>query len=107
MKTSEVLRKAGDVLRERGWCQGGRAKEGRFCVVGAVEVARTGIISPYSSGGASQAYRDPALSFLPVPFSADSFNDHSGTTAKDVLITMDAAYVLALQEEGVEPGDVL
>jgi hypothetical protein len=107
VKTSEVLRKAGDVLRERGWCQQYREHEGSHCLVGAVEMARKGTISPFSTQESSLAYRDPALSFLPIEESVDSFNDRTGRTREDVLVTLDAAYVLALQEEGLEPEDVL
>lgn len=35
------------------------------------------------------------------------FNDKPSTTKDDVVQALDAAYILALQEEGVEPEDVL
>jgi hypothetical protein len=36
-----------------------------------------------------------------------NWNDAKGRTAAEVMHALDAAYVLALQEEGIEPGDVL
>lgn len=112
MKTSDVLRKAGDVLRERGWCQGRRERDGRFCLVGAVEMSRAGVTAPVNSAASSEAYRDPALSVVSLVTAgryrgADAFNDSAVRTVDEVLIAMDAAYVLALQEEGIEPEDVL
>lgn len=39
--------------------------------------------------------------------SIPAWNDKFERTAAEVIFALDAAYVLALQEEGIEPGDVL
>jgi hypothetical protein len=100
MKTSDVLFKAGDVLRERGWCQGYYERGGKHCAVGAMRAS--GQIDTYDASAlfgfvATGAGVAAAL----------QFNDALGRTAADVMFAMDAAYVLQLQVEGVEPGDVL
>lgn len=98
MKTSEVLRKAGDVLRERGWRQGvgdgGDAVDGPVCALFALppryfEMARD-VVRFVIGGGLVSVW-----------------NDSPDRTADEVQIAFDAAYVLALQLEGDEPGDVL
>lgn len=113
MKTSEVLRKAGDLLRERGWIQGSYSDAGRFCAVGAAD----------SVAGDALGRRDPEANLL-LQTVADDFpyperypgdiagsmlrwNDRPRRTLDEVLAATDAAYVLALQVEGIEPGDVL
>jgi hypothetical protein len=100
VKTSEVLRKAGDVLRERGWCQFRLEDDaGRVCLRGAVLSA---------NGDAAYNHEEQLLraSTGVECFGAD-WNDLPSRTAAEAAIALDAAYVLALQEEGIEPEDVL
>lgn len=96
MKTSAILRKAGDVLRARGWRQGvgelGNAVDGPVCALFAFpdrdyEQARDTLRVVIGGGLVSV------------------WNDKYGRTADEVQIAMDAAYVLALQIEGDEPDD--
>lgn len=104
MKTSEVLRKAGDVLRARGWCQREFENEaGALCAYGAIRevvgVSGSGIWTPFVEEF-DLVVETPGV-FMPL------WNDAATRTADEVLVAMDAAYVLRLQVEGVEPGDVL
>jgi hypothetical protein len=100
VKTSDVLRKAGDVLRERGWYQGYyKAPDGSVCVLGAM-----------SETMLPATLWDRAIDVADTVAGTDNlarWNDATGRTVEEVLIAMDAAYVVALQEEGIEPGDVL
>lgn len=101
MKTSEVLRKAGDVLRERGWHQGQfESPCGAVCVFGAVNVAIT------SDPGDGSLSREPVDMIRRILKRwPPNWNDAPGRTAAEVLATLDAAYVVALQEEGDDPAD--
>lgn len=102
MKTSEVLRKAGDMLRERGWFQGWFVSDdGAVCLAGACNRAF-----------AEPVKTTPSEIFLPIETVLDGmpvavWNDDPQRRLEEVLEAVDAAYVLALQEEGVEPEDVL
>jgi hypothetical protein len=55
----------------------------------------------------------PSLSLLRLGadietyFGIPNWNDAPGRTAAEVMHALDAAFVLALQEEGTEPEDVL
>lgn len=104
MKTSAILRKAGDVLRERGWCQGSEGNwphARRVCILGAVNHARGFANSRglYGTGDLG-ALVDVTGSSRLWPW-----NDTPGRTAAEAQMAMDAAYVLALQLEGDEPDD--
>lgn len=45
MKTSELLRKAADVMKERGYCVGElEDKDGRVCALGAMYIAQFGTV---------------------------------------------------------------
>lgn len=108
MKASEVLRKAGDVLRERGWNRWWFYDRvngtGSVCLLGACHVATNGIPDSHS------ALEVPGLlDALDVPTDGKRafWNDAPGRTAAEVMIALDAAYVIALQGEGIEPDDVL
>ena len=105
MKTSEVFRKAGDVLRERGWCQGGLMNaEGKVCALGALGVAECrGALS----GPSQEIYRNLSQQILDGRLIGADWNDSPGRTVEEVYAVLDAGYVLALQEEGIEPEDVL
>ena len=104
MRASEVLRKAGDVLRERGWCQGdfGDAA-GRVCVYGCIGVAINGVPEDQEGSRPYSHYLEAAVDSI----WAEIWNDKTGRTEDDARVALDAAYVMALQEEGIEPEDVL
>lgn len=104
MKASGVLRKAGDVLRERGWTRGvagNHPYSTSLCLMGAINVARERYMGCYDQNGLE------SLRLMTGEFGVWQFNDAPGRTAAEVMHALDAAYVLALQEEGVEPEDVL
>lgn len=111
MKASEVLAGAARLLLEKGWTQRrlARTADGTptepsdpnaamFCAVGAI-------------GRVAGKQRDDARAILAVaidnPFVSSDWNDDDARTRDDVVRGLDAAYVLALQEEGLEPSDVL
>jgi hypothetical protein len=101
LKTSDVLRKAGDVLRERGWCQfRPRSSDGASCAYGAIFDGANEQTADYDAG--TNALRSVVFDEM-----ISIWNDTPGRTAAEVMHALDAAYVLALQEEGIEPGDVL
>ena len=106
MKASEMYRKAGDELRRHGWCQGWFfSEEGARCAIGACNSAIDG-----RPGGHAAVDADN-LEALEVIAGDDigitHWNDMPDRTPADVMHALDAAYVLALQEEGIEPEDVL
>jgi hypothetical protein len=107
VKTSEVLRKAGDVLRERGWHQGWfyNRETGAVCVLGACHLA----VSGCPDSNAAIQFLGPLDTVIDASLGGGRafWNDAEGRTADDAIQALDAAYVLALQEEGIEPGDVL
>jgi hypothetical protein len=114
MKTSDVLRKAGDVLRERGWCQGTfiDGSRGPCCAWGALIVAGgiDGDRRPVERELLELIAIKPATrerlagkGFNALPW----WNDYKGRDASEIMEAIDAAYIVALQEEGVEPEDVL
>jgi hypothetical protein len=72
---------------------------GPRCAVGALVEA-----SGFNYTDAIQPLKDIVCDGTP---NVDAWNDTPGRTAAEVQIAMDAAHVLALQEEGVEPEDVL
>jgi hypothetical protein len=107
VKTSEVLRKAGDVLRERGWCQNQTEDgAGRVCAIGALGIAEADNAS-CASGAIYRALQRVTHDGLIYDYLIGDWNDRPGRTAAEVEAALDAAYVLALQEEGIEPEDVL
>lgn len=108
MKTSEVLRGAGDVLRTGGWKRNGfgnlHSSTGPHCVLGSIAVA--GHVSPNTD---NPDYEEPR-SFLTLVIqdtTPANWNDNIASGGAEVMHVLDAAYVLALQEEGTEPEDVL
>jgi hypothetical protein len=106
VKTSEVLRKAGDVLREHGWCQFvAYSPAGARCALGAINDGSRGTPGFYDA--AKAILREEVLDLTSSGQIGNGWNDIPGRTVDEVLVAMDAAYVLALQEEGVEPEDVL
>ena len=103
MKASNVYRRAGDLIREHGWCQGvSRNTAGEFCVTGAARAANQ---EGANLDGALYTIIATELDW--VRAWAWEWNDDPARTVEDVMIALDAAYVLQLQVEGVEPEDVL
>jgi hypothetical protein len=100
VKTSDVLRKAGDVLRLRGWCQGTMESwQGAHCALGSIRSA---------SGKNCRAYVEARDVLWEVVGGYPArWNDQIGRTAAEVMRALDASYVLSLLEEGHEPEDVL
>lgn len=97
MRTSDVLRKAGDVLRERGWCAGYmEGPSGGHCAYGAIAVANDSTPDARNPGD---------VELEDIVGDVFGFNDAPGRTAAEVMHALDAAYVLALQEEGEDPAD--
>jgi len=98
MKTSEVLRKAGNVLRKRGWCQGQyRNDDGAVCILGATLAGPYRPLDPWMSEEWSLL---ATVTGVHDGDTAAVWNDKPGRTAAEVMHALDAAYVLALQEEG-------
>lgn len=96
MRASDVLRKAGDVIRERGWCQGSfESDSGAVCIWGAVRVVN------------DWGWSDDAMN--PVRYILDTneaeWNDTNGRTFSEAVALIDAAYILQLQIEGEDPAD--
>jgi len=109
VKTSEVLLLAGDVLRERGWRQGWFGfPVGPMCMLGACNFA----IDGRPDGHAAVDTMPEVLDVLDVVTTQDAegrraiWNDSPQRTKDDVLAALDAAYVLALQEEGADLDEV-
>lgn len=109
MKASDVLRGAAELLVTKGWCRGAAARDAlgnhvmvdspearRFCALGAICRAE----------GPRDSSADMTLSIVLGGYITD-WNDRLDRKQGDVVAAMDAAYVLALQEEGLEPEDVL
>lgn len=98
MKTSDVLRKAGDVLRVGGWCRGDYENGHSHCIVGAVRAVDArdldsldllgDILSDGRGGGAELRW-----------------NDRVCRSDREAQRLLDAAYIVALQIEGEDPAD--
>lgn len=125
MKTSDVLRGAANLLKTKGHCKGSLAltrhglptspinpRAASLCARGAI-CAALGTGNFYISSGERSAAEDVVLvtAGLPPPgFGCDEivhWNNADARAADEVISAFDAAYVLALQEEGTEPEDVL
>jgi hypothetical protein len=107
--TSQILRKAGDVLRERGWNRGWFVSQltGGVCLIGACNVAVDGDPKGHGTANKMPEILD-LLDAVTGPLSRRAtWNDAEDRTADEVCVALDAAYVLALQEEGIDPEDVL
>lgn len=92
MKASEIYRHAGDLIRVFGWAQGDLGYgESPRCALG--------------SCGVVASYYVPHLQIAAGTEFIALWNDEADRTAAEVMIALDAAYVLALQEEGDDPAD--
>ncbi len=116
MKTSDVLRKAGDVLRRRGWQNdGGWSSDGgalcawaALCEAGGRDAYGTEALEERGLVELVACTPDQMRLYKRLGYNAlPTWNDAKGRTAAEVMHAIDAAYVLALQEEGVEPWEVL
>jgi hypothetical protein len=94
MKTSEVLRKAADEIRRRGWHQGDYKNEatGAVCAYGALNIAESG--SPYS-GGQSFRSRGYLLRVVKPRLGLATWNDDPRRTKDEVLENFEEAAVAA------------
>lgn len=116
-KAWEVLAGAALLLKTKGHCKDSLAVRAdgtptyesdpgavAFCAIGALELARR------SAGLFTWGYADQ-LVMLTVdpskPHGIVPWNNAPERTADEVIQAFDAAYVLAIQEEGLEPEDVL
>ena len=110
MKASEVLLKAADAIRERG-----HAKHmlvdldtGGMCLSGAISFA----ISDNPEAGAVPTAADRMGDVAAVLgleggwWDAAAWNNEDSRRPSEVIAALDAAAVVALQEEGIEPEDV-
>jgi hypothetical protein len=87
--TSDVLRKAAEILGERGWCQrSSMDDQGHLCALGALGVASRAISpSAYTKAGAALARHLCIESRYDIP----EWNDVQGRTAEDVILAMKRA----------------
>jgi hypothetical protein len=107
VKAYEVFYRAGDILRKRGWHKGWFSNtNGNVCAQGACNAAVDGEPGSHSAGVR------PDLNCLiraatGYEFGLPSWNDAPSRTQAEVEVALDAAFILALQEDGIEPEDVL
>ena len=110
---AETLSRAAALLVEKGWTQKVCARDATgksihssdkravsFCIVGAVCLA----------GKPGVGTVHPAFRFIEQVIDQTAvagWNDAVERTAPEVIGAIDAAYVVALQTEGIEPEDVL
>ena len=110
---SVALERAAALIAEKGWTQGVTARDVTgcpvhsssdravsFCVVGAVCL----------KGQPRVGEVHPAFAFIETVIGCSGvagWNDEIERTKHDVVTALDAAYVVALQADGLEPEDVL
>ena len=108
MRSSEVLRRASEVIRRRGWCQEDFAEKGgnlatcRVCAWGAINAAATGDPTDWEY---SNGHEQPALDWLTRAVFGEQFggyvaewNDDLDRTVEDVLAALNKAAHLAESE---------
>jgi hypothetical protein len=103
MKTYDVLREAGDVLYDDGWCRGDYENGGRHCIVGATR----SVLCEYMAYAAAIDIINRIVDYGHGVGSSIRWNDDSCSCEEEAQSVLDAAYVVALQIHGIEPGDVL
>jgi hypothetical protein len=90
---AEILRRAADVLRRDGWCQGDmRRADGHRCMAGAVIAAMVTV-----DGHWSRAIEHAFFSVIGT-HDRTGWNDTPGRTAAEVIAALEAAAVLAESE---------
>lgn len=110
MKASEILRKAADVIRARGWYQGNVGSDPdaesscSVCAVGAMRIAATGQQSPWTlvGTGGSEYWEARAELDETIAHTGDRtphWNDTDGRTADEVLVALESTAV-RLEGEG-------
>lgn len=88
MTTYEILRKAADVIRERGWHQGDyEGPGGGVCAEGAINVVCNG--TPNESGETAHKARVVLASFLNNII--NSWNDAPDRTVDEVIAALEEA----------------
>lgn len=93
MTPAEVLRKAADVIRARGWRQHDYGEEsGPVCAVGALNVAMGG--DPWDDHGPYTA-EERLRQFLGWGDSVSRWNDARGRTVEEVIAALEKAASLA------------
>ncbi len=93
MTTADVLRRAADVIEERGWTRGQMEdRNGRVCAVGALRVVCLGSpeASPYLISREYLSVYDRLCAHLDVP-SLDEWNDHQPSQQYVVAAFREAA----------------
>ena len=101
--------RASAALLERGHCK--RMLESRdggpVCLSGAVRIGVAG--HPRAANSEIADRMDDVAVVLGVGGKSDAvgWNDRAETSREQVVAALDAAAVVALQEEGIEPEDVL
>jgi hypothetical protein len=104
MRASEMYLRAGDIIRERGHYKGwySDANTGRCCLLGACNVVMNGQANDSRNILRNTSSLDDVL----LTSAPCAWNDAPGRTEAEVLIALDAAFVLALQEEGEDLDEV-
>lgn len=103
MKTSELLRKAADEIRRRGWRQedfGSYEVDHKNCPVcawGAVNIVVNG--DPWSADLDTETIIDWMATKLELGASVPAWNDEIGRTVEEVLDAFERAAVAAEEEE--------
>jgi hypothetical protein len=102
--TSEHLRRAAQLLIDKGWCQGDghRPSTGQYCTLGAI--AATAVTGPDRSSAAA-ALR--AFLFVETGhhLSIVDWNDKPGRTADEVIGTLQScALYYAIAEQEIDHG---
>lgn len=101
MKKTEILRRAALTMKRFGLCKGEYSTpDGRHCMLGALSVHHDGHVDWHAM---VKEIEEDVLDGASIP----GWSDGELTTADDVIVALDAAYVLALQRSGIEPEDVL
>lgn len=107
MKASEVFAKAADELIKRGHAKYSLCdSRGRVCVAGALNLVVHGRPDWDVYGTDATPFVDGLLSYV-VGRDPIVWNNEDERTQAEVVAALDAAHIIALQEEGVEPEDVL
>lgn len=100
-----MIRQAGDVLRLRGHCRNELEDEqGRVCLNGAMNIALHGD-SMFGNYDTEHPFLEAASVAIGDNCAAVLWNNEPERTPEEVQIALDAAYIVQLQEEGVDVSD--
>lgn len=106
--SAAVFRRAADAMAAKGHVRCLFVDvDGRMCLAGAVQFAHHG--DPLRWNAESDALVGDVAELLGFEryYEAIAWNNEPDRKPSDVIAALDAAYIVALQEEGLEPGDVL